>query len=309
VYTLFTSRKCPWHNDEEDYIKLVLNALEAYETVPDRRNMITDEMMYWLHAKASAAHPDSSIAAIVDWTILGRYAGFRKSEWCQSSKSDYARIEHWPTPQPPLAFIASDMVFLGHREERVRTTPRSTDMQSLLTLIGYVEICWRHQKNNQNGEKISFARDDDKPDFCPVRAALRIILRAQRLGVPPDMPIAVCASNKREYNFITDTAVASLYRDAASAVLKIPRGSNDIKLWSTHSLRVTAANLLHREKYSDSFIQTRLRWRSNTFLMYLRNTLYSATQHTRALTLSSGNLPPPHARTYREPEVLEGFLA
>ena len=50
------------------------------------------------------------------------------------------------------------------------------------------------------------------------------------------------------------------------------------------------ANLLHRARFSDSYIKNHLRWRSDTFLMYLRNTFYAASQHTEAVTLG---LDPP----------------
>ena len=38
--------------------------------------------------------------------------------------------------------------------------------------------------------------------------------------------------------------------------------------YSAHSIRVRAANILHRQGMSDSYIQKRLRWKSTTFLNY-----------------------------------------
>ena len=61
--------------------------------------------------------------------------------------------------------------------------------------------------------------------------------------------------------------------------------------WTSHSIRVTACNLLHRQGMSDTYIQSRLRWTSNAFLGYLRNTLYTAAAHTKALHIPSNNLP------------------
>ena len=304
VYALFEARKCKWHSDD-DYIKLVLDSVKSYESVPRRRHMITDGMMHWMIAQANHSGIDSSTAAIVDWTILGRYTGFRKSEFCQSSQHSYTRIDDWPH-RPPLAFIEDDFTFLGSIEQIISTTTLS-DFDAILKHVHYVRIRWRKQKNNQNGEEITFARDDDKPNVCPVRAAIRIILRAHRLGVKTYEPIGVSSSNaKRQY--ITDTRIAALYRKAASVVLRISSKGKDIKQWSTHSLRVTAANLLYREKHTDSFIQKRLRWRSNTFLDYLRNTIYAATEHSKALTISPNNLPSPLLRSYRESDPVEEML-
>ena len=42
---------------------------------------------------------------------------------------------------------------------------------------------------------------------------------------------------------------------------------------------------------SDTYIQSRLQWTSNAFLVYLRNTLYTAAAHTKALHIPASNLP------------------
>ena len=61
--------------------------------------------------------------------------------------------------------------------------------------------------------------------------------------------------------------------------------------YTTHSIRVTVCNLLHRQGMSDTYIKSRLRWTSNAFLGYLRNTLYTAAAHTKALHIPASNLP------------------
>jgi hypothetical protein len=82
-------------------------------------------------------------------------------------------------------------------------------------------------------------------------------------------------------------------------------GHKDLLAWSCHSIRVTAANLLHRACFSDSYIKNRLRWRSDTFLMYLHNTFYTADQHTKAITLG---LNPPNRNVSRPLEPHESLL-
>ena len=64
-----------------------------------------------------------------------------------------------------------------------------------------------------------------------------------------------------------------------------------LQRYTTHSIRVTACNLLHRQGMSDTYIQSRLRWTSDAFLGYLRNTLYTAAAHTKALHIPASNLP------------------
>merc|ERR1712127_297465 len=93
-----------------EFVKIVLKALNDYEEVPNRRRMITDGMMQWLITQASYAGLDSSTQSIVDWILLGRYTGFRASEWCQKTLNTYARID-W-LGQPSLAFTRLDFQFL-----------------------------------------------------------------------------------------------------------------------------------------------------------------------------------------------------
>lgn len=74
-------------------------------------------------------------------------------------------------------------------------------------------------------------------------------------------------------------------------VFDIPTSHRDLLTWFCHSICVMAMNLLHRTRFSNSCIKNRLRWRSDTFMMYLRNTFYTADQHTKVIIL--GLNPPP----------------
>ena len=168
---LFDSRNSNvYHYNITNFIEIIIDTVKRYEKQPNRRNMISDSMMFWLLKAAKTADIDSDVAATIDWIILGRYAGFRRSEWSQSNQTCHETIDHWPG-QPPKAMIFSDFSFLGHLENIISITVSSTIE---ITHIRHVTIRWRFQKNGQNGEEITFARDDANPQLCPVRAALRI---------------------------------------------------------------------------------------------------------------------------------------
>ena len=127
--------------------------------------------------------------------------------------------------------------------------------------------------------------------MCPTQACIDIIHRARRLCTPHNHPIAVyrdASSGTRPQ--ITSLEVATFLRHIAHKTFNMPPHHPDLKAWSCHSIHVTASNLLHRARFSDSYIKNRLRWRSDTFLMYLRNTFYVASQHTEAVMLG---LDPP----------------
>jgi hypothetical protein len=107
-------------------------------------------------------------------------------------------------------------------------------------------------------------------------------------------------------NQITSKQVATFLRMVASKVFGLATSHPDLKKWSCHSICVTAANLLHSAQYSDSFIKNRLRWSSDTFLMYLCNTFYTAEAHTKAITL---NINPPTAEELQPLEMHEHYLS
>ena len=162
-------------------------------------------------------------------------------------------------------------------------------------------------KNGDHGQKITYARDWKNKAFCPVLAAVRIINRAHELQTPAHHPIAVYKHTDGRRLFITDTDVAASLRAVASEAYNIPAGHEALNKWSSRSIRVTACNLLHRQKYSDSYIKNRLRWKSNCFQMYLRNTFYTADQHT--ILLSDNNLPPIRGvTTHRQNEAHEDIM-
>jgi hypothetical protein len=111
--------------------------------------------------------------------------------------------------------------------------------------------------------------------------------------------------NTGKRHLITASQVAIFLRHVAHNVFGIPTGHKDLLAWSCHSICVTAANLLHRAQFLDSYIKNHLRWCSDTFLMYLRNTFYTADQHTKAITLG---LDPPDRSIARPLKPHESFL-
>ena len=285
------------HSSKPDFLATINKAHSSYENVPNRRRMITDGMMEWLIKKAKQSPIDSELRAIVDWIIVGRYTGFRSSEWCQETQTNYARIKGWPG-EPSLAMTRSDFTPLGERERRItKTEDLNTDT------VRYLSCRWRHQKNGDNGEEITFSGDTANREYCIVAAGLRIYHRSRRLGTKDHEPMAVCVK-KGKVQFITARKVTALLREAAQEVLGLHEKDPVINQWSTHSIRVTAANLLHRMQLSNSCIQKRLRWKSDTFLMYLRNTIHAADAHTKAITvkLSPSDL---QAASYRKAELHE----
>jgi hypothetical protein len=198
---------------------------------------------------------------MADWLIIGMFAGFRLSEWAVSS-SYWRKHNQFPNNRDgsPTAFTRSDIRF--HNDNKG----------------AYVSITWRFQKNNNNGEVITFAKNLECPARCPYMAMKRIVDRATRMKLDPYVPLAWYRDNGINLP-ITDFEICTVLRLAASVVHLIT-DKDDLSRWSAHSIRVGACVALHASGADSITLKQRLRWRSDTFLMYLRNTPHLALAHT-----------------------------
>ena len=294
VCDLHKDRSLPTpYSADVDYISIVLKAVQKYESVKNRKDMIHDEMIHYMESIRTGMHEDSHEAAIIDWVLLGRFVGYRGIEWCQDTLKSFTKIIHdnWTGPLA-YAFIEEDFQF--YTADKIHVPHINITSQSYAS-IDHVMIRFKKQKNDRNYEVIPYMKDAANPAFCPIRAILRAFLRARRLHAPSDEPMAVFRQANGEYAgercFITKDLVAKFLRRIAQQVYKLKDNDPSLLRWSTHSIRVTACNLLHRQGFSDTYIQHRLRWASDAFRDYLRNTLYSAAQHTKALHIPDNNLP------------------
>ena len=64
----------------------------------------------------------------------------------------------------------------------------------------------------------------------------------------------------------------------------------ELRLYSTHALYVTAANLLHEVGKDGSYIKLRCRWKSDCYEIYLHNSAKIRRQHAEALLLADEEL-------------------
>ena len=96
---------------------------------------------------------------------------------------------------------------------------------------------------------------------------------------------------------VTTTMAASHLQHCASIVLNINKDDPSLKRWSTHSIQFMAANLLHQANLSHTYMQTHLRWKSSLLLVYLRNTIYVADAHIKAVNINLGTKEQPKTKT------------
>ena len=133
-----------------------------------------------------------------------------------------------------------------------------------------VQITWRIQKNHQNGQVTTLAAGVEHPKICPVHSALCIIMQAQCLGQPQDLPVGVYKSRKGKTLYLTGTKIAELLCTSVHAI-RPDMSKEELKCYSAHSLRVWACILLNEAGKSPEYIKKRLCWPlSLIFSIYIR---------------------------------------
>ena len=271
-------------NQRSPYIRSILHEHKRWESMPNRREPLTYNMVNQAIINNTRNHycTNSLNSALTDWFILGMVTGARKSEWCQ----DRSSILKSGTVTPNIdgsssAFIFSDFIF-----EDINGIRRNNDRDTAIFDAEIVKIKWRFQKNNMNGQVLSYTANHNNPALCPVRAAMRIRQRAMDLKVPPSLPLAVFQNGIGHSQYIDDKYVETLLRQLATQVYNIT-DTQELSRFTCHSIRVGACVLLHEANAKSDFIKFRLRWNSDSYLMYLRNTPKLAHQHNMATNFSS----------------------
>ena len=219
--------------------------------------------------------------------ILGSQLGMHKSEWNQPNKYIKAgSLFELNVDNSSKAFISEDfkLLFSSPFSSKNKCSAHSTTGADS-TPYDLLQVRWRFQKNNDNGQVILFSRNFVEPELCVVAAAERILLRAKRLSIPSTNPIAVYATNSKLYN-ITDNDARKSIQFCAKSVYDLT-SQLDISKFSNHLVRVGACVALHCEGADVLTIKTRLRWRSDSFAMYLRNMPLLAAKHTSFYNKSS----------------------
>ena len=93
---------------------------------------------------------------------------------------------------------------------------------------------------------------------------------------------------KKGRKYLIGQKISEYFRFIATEVHELTEPS-EAALYSAHSMRVTAAVLLHQVGKIPEYIKIRLRWVSNAFESYLRNTDAIMDYHVDALDQDSAD--------------------
>ena len=250
-----------------------LNEQKGWQAPKDAKQPLTSAMLCDIARTARGSQHDSELAAIYDWLVLGLSTGIRRVEYAQTKRTNIEMVwvqvdPNKPPSEQPYAFMDGDFTFLDKNCRPLYGRERAK--------AAFVRIRWRTQKNKNNGETKLFAVSPDDR-LCPVGAAWRIQARFERLrSVFPVLRISTDGC-------ITASAITRVLRECAARILKVDMADEVLKLYTPHSLRIGACVLLYEKGKSAVFIKDRLRWKSDTFMDYLRDTTIVARQHAAAL--------------------------
>ena len=275
-------RKNEQQTEFDPLLSNVFKELERWEKVPDRREPWTLEMMDCMtDTSVFGAHsPDSAWSACIDWFRVGLQLGYRLSEWAQCAGHTDLGSQATIEGIGPTAVCLNDITFVlkSRRHIPARDIPAHP-----VDDITDVLVTFRWQKNH-NLNEVRRLRG------TVIHAWHRIVLRWLRLVPNHDtsVPLAVFRdAPSGRTQFLTSRLIEHTMRRVAAHVYNLdPNNKRDaeaLKRWSSHSLRVGACNLLHDAGFNISQIQHLLRWKSDAFRVYLRNTILLAQQQARVL--------------------------
>ena len=266
----------PYAKDDNSDADKILREQKKFEDASAKRSPLTDKMIVKMQELAQE-DPLGFKACAFEFTALGRFGGFRQQEFCMDSKK---KIKHYIMPNGTKvvrAFTVKNFIFYDKDACKIS---RPLRQRNLADRIGTE---YDIQKNRMNGQILSYARlSEEHKAYCAVDLGLNIVARAELLGsTEPEDPLCVY-KDKNGIQYLTGSEVTKYLRFIMQLVN--PNISDaELKLISTHSIRVYACVLLSEAGKDGPYIKLRLRWLSNCFEIYLRNTNNIADQHNAAL--------------------------
>ena len=262
---------------------------EKFEKVPDRREPFTHVMLRLHKSKCAFDAEDSLRKALSDWFTVGLSGGYRRAEWCQD-RHNYTPGREEYIPESSLrdlgrrvkAFTLSDIQFFDKNGSAVSTTI-ALAMPKRVVRIG-IHHAW--QKNGDHGETKYVHRNNTTPSICSVQAWIRIVRRYVDLRDPKitNAPLAIFRDKKRrQVSNITSDLVELEMRSLAKELYGI-KTEKGLLVFSCHSLRVGACCALYLAGLTPAEIKRTLRWKSDSWELYIRDLGVIAKRVNRALT-------------------------
>ena len=263
-----------------DPINKVLAQVKRFEEMPNRCEAYTPAMHKQFEKMIVGLNKNGFESSTFDWCTVGLQNGCRRSEWCQEKyKTMVSKFEKNPRGDA-RAFTLVDIEFFGIGRKRMTREFALKHPDRVM----HVKVRYRWQKNNDHGQKKWQSRNITKPHLCSVSAWLRIVQRYIRLKGDKidDEPLSIYRTKKGHNNNIVASNVAELMRE----LVKTTYNETDVKelsKYSCHSLRVGACCCLYAAGIDEPNIKKLLRWRSDSWMDYIRDMIVTTHKHNKAL--------------------------
>ena len=270
---------------------------KAWEGMANRQDPVTKSMINYLRTLVVGKNPHCLTCALIDFAVLAVQTAWRGIEWVQPKNpriKGKVKLEFYEYDNATSKFdntiyaCCVEDFTLKRKCGRVIQDPLSVPISE----IAVCTIRWRFQKNLQHGQEIDFQASPADPEWCFVRAAVRIIERFHLFCGRPNTPVALYQRNQNSQacDWLTKRSVESKLKLAAWKVF-YPDGplKDSLAKITCHSFRIQAAVALFTAKATESVIMGRLRYLSNCYSMYYRNTPMLAQLHAAAVEQQSGS--------------------
>ncbi|EJK56000.1 hypothetical protein THAOC_24188, partial [Thalassiosira oceanica] len=225
----------------------LLKEQKSYEAVASRRARLPDKVLERMRELSLDDDPTGFRRIAWLFTNVGRYAGLRIQEY---GMDRFDVIKYYVLPDGTKvmrAFAVKDLLFYDEDGVLLSGLPANRDCVEAVGL--FFEI----QKNRQNRQTQKFARERLFPDYCCATSVMEIVENAYFLGASPDSPACLYREGEST-KYLTGSDMTDYFRFVTK--LTFPNIS-DAELWliSSHSVRVTAVNLLHEAGKDGAYIK------------------------------------------------------
>ena len=257
------------------------------EQMAERRLALMPKMTYKIIVEIPANKPFLGKAhCIANSTGFGRIAGSRPQEIVQDEE-DEVRVYLQPDGTKIVRALTMDCVKCFDEDH----APVQDIMDKAeRARVESMNILYPMQKNRENNQEIPHKRNREHPKYDICEHVFELADRAHALGQPNHMPLAVYLDETdNTVKYLTGKDVTEWFRSVAKVCMP-GISAEDLRRYSAHSMRVSACVLLHEAGKDGTYIKLRLRWKSDCFEVYLRNTQVISAQHTDALAMAHEEL-------------------
>ena len=250
--------------------------LKAEEDIAAQRSPLSPQMVAEIFRLGKRADSLSLDSLMLDVIVISREIGPRAAEIAQKvqTKPEY---HEYPSGRRVIKPMCQDWWQASDSRAKIIKDPLRHPAR-----VHKMTITWLIQKNRRNKEPLTYMRGKSGSEFCVPSAIIRMIERARTLGQPSNLPLCVYRGKGGKLAYLTASAITKFLRKVAKKV-HLGISKTDLNKISAHSLRVWAACLLHEAGQSGDYIKKRLRWLSECYRIYLRDSDILGHKHNAVL--------------------------